>query len=211
MIRLLLADDHALVREGLKQLFALTPDIVVADEAINGAQVVEAVERERFDLILLDITMPGVSGSELISRLRASVEPPPVLVLSMHNEPQIVRRSLAAGAAGYLTKDNDPAILLAAIRKVAAGGRFLDPSLAEATAFESAQPDQSRPLHAALSERELQVFSLFAKGHTVNDIAERLAISNKTVSTHKARLMEKMGFASNADLVRYAIIHGVTD
>jgi DNA-binding NarL/FixJ family response regulator len=211
MIRLLLADDHALVREGLKQLFALTPDIVVAGEAINGARVLEAVRHERFDLILLDMTMPGTSGADLISRLRAGDEPPPVLVLSMHNEPQIVRRSLAAGAAGYLTKDNDPSVLLGAIRKVAGGGRFLDPALAEATAFESVLPEQSLPVHKILSERELQVLSLFAKGFTVNDIAAQLNISNKTVSTHKTRLMDKMGFASNADLVRYAIRHGVTD
>lgn len=210
-IRLLLADDHALVREGLKQLFSLTPDIVVGGEATNGTQVIEALRRERFGLILLDMTMPGVSGPDLIARIQAHDEPPPILVLSMHNEPQIARRALAAGAAGYLTKDNNPEILLRAIRRVAAGGRYLDPALAEAMAFETSAPTAMRPLHEILSEREQQVFSLLARGIGVNDIAAQLGISNKTVSTHKARLMEKMDFTCNADLVRYAIGHGIID
>lgn len=146
-IRLLLADDHALVREGLKQLFAITANIVVAAEATNGTQVLESLRRTRFDIILLDITMPGISGPDLIARIQVFDDPPPILVLSMHNEAQIARRSLAAGAAGYLTKDNDPDVLLAAIAKVAAGGRFLAPDLAEAMAFETS------PHHTAPSSR----------------------------------------------------------
>jgi DNA-binding NarL/FixJ family response regulator len=202
MIRILLCDDHALVREGLKQLFSLTSDIVVAAEAANGIQVLDALRRDRFDLVLLDMTMPGVSGPELITRILNLDVHPPILILSMHNEPQIARRALAAGAAGYLTKDNNPDVLLAAVRKVAGGGRYLDPPLAEAMVFESTAPS-----HETLSERELQVFALLARGLSVNDVAARLGISNKTVSTHKARLMEKMGFTCNADLVRYAVSH----
>jgi DNA-binding NarL/FixJ family response regulator len=210
MIRLLLADDHALVREGLKQLFALTADIVVGAEAADGGQVLDALRRGHFDLILLDLTMPGIAGPDLITRIVARDKPPSILVLSMHNEPQIARRALAAGAAGYLTKDNDPAILLAAIRKVAAGGRFLDATLAEAMAFGSTlgAPADS---HENLTPREFQILRLLARGDSINQIAEQLAISNKTVSTHKARLMEKMRFSCNADVFRYALSHGLDE
>jgi len=206
MIRIILADDHALVREGLKQLFSITADVVVVAEAINGAQVIDLLRRERFDLLLLDMTMPGIAGPDLIARVLAHEPHPPILVLTMHNEPQIARRALAAGASGYLTKDNDPAILLAAIRKVAGGGRFIDPELAETMAFDMGNPHAGGGHeHDHLSDREFQILCLLARGKTVNDIAAELSISNKTVSTHKSRLMGKMGFASNADLVRYAV------
>ena len=211
MIRLLLADDHVLVREGLKQLFALTADLHVAAEASNGAQVLDLLRQERFSILLLDITMPGISGPDLIERIRISDNPPPILVLSMHNEPQIARRALRAGAAGYLTKDSCPETLLAAVRKVAAGGRFLAPSLAEALAFEASSSSASNTSHEQLSDREFQIFVLLARGAGVNEIAKQLVISNKTVSTHKARLMEKMGFASNADRVRYAVTQGLVE
>ncbi len=204
---LLLADDHALVREGLKQLFVLTSDIRVEAEATNGAQVLEALGQQRFDLLLLDLTMPGISGPDLIARLRAQGHELPILVLSMHNEPQIARRALAAGANGYLTKDSNPDVLLGAVRRVAEGGRFLDPMLAEAMAFEHSMAVRARPLHETLSDREHQVFKLLANGHGVNEIAQQLSISNKAVSTHKARLMEKLGLTSTADIVRYAILH----
>jgi DNA-binding NarL/FixJ family response regulator len=209
MIRILLADDHALVREGLKNLFARFPDIDVAAEAINGAQVLDALRHERFDLLLLDMTMPGIAGTDLIARVLAHEAHPPILVLTMHNEPQIARRALAAGAAGYLTKDNDTAILLAAIRKVAGGGRFIDPVIAEAMAFDTNNPTASGS-HDHLSDREFQIMCQLAKGNSVNMIAAELAISNKTVSTHKARMMEKMRFTSNADLVKYAVAQGLT-
>jgi DNA-binding NarL/FixJ family response regulator len=211
MMHLLLADDHALVREGLKQLFALTTDIRVAAEATNGAQVIEAIRSQRFDVVLLDLTMPGISGPDLITRLRGQEGAPPILVLSMHNEPQIARRALAAGASGYLTKDSNPEVLLGAVRRVAAGGRFLDPVLAEAMAFEQPLASRDRPPHESLSDRELQVFNLLARGMGVNDIAQQLAISNKTVSTHKARLMEKLNLATTTDIVRYAISYGLME
>jgi DNA-binding NarL/FixJ family response regulator len=211
-IRVLLADDHALVREGLKQLFALDEGILIVGEAINGTQVLELLKKERFDIVLLDMTMPGIAGPDLIVRILAHTPPPPILVLSMHNEPQIVRRALTAGASGYITKDSDPTLLLSAIRRIAGGGRFIDPVLAEIMAFDF--PSTSVPKlsnHETLTSREYQIFLLVAKGTGVNDIAAELAISNKTVSTHKARLMEKMGFANNADLVRYAMINGLID
>lgn len=210
MIRILLADDHALVREGLKQLFSLTPDFQVAAEASNGMQVLEFLRKERFSIAILDMTMPGISGPDLISRIQSGDHPPPILVLSMHDEAQIARRALAAGAAGYLTKDSAPETLLAAVRKVASGGRFLTPSLAEAVAFDAINSGPGAS-HEQMTEREFQIFSLLARGNGVNEIASRLAISSKTVSTHKARLMEKMGFTCNADIVRHAISHGLVD
>lgn len=211
MIRLLLADDHTLLREGLKQLFALTVDIAVCAEATQGVEVLAALNHAQFDVILLDMAMPGLAGADLIVRILALPAPPPILVLSMHNEQQIVRRALMAGASGYLTKDSDPAVLLSAVRKVATGGRFIDPVLAESMAFavhEAAAPCRR---HDSLSQREHQIFQLIAAGVGINAIALQLGISNKTVSTHKARLMEKMGFVSHTDLVRYAILHGLAE
>lgn len=208
MIRLLIADDHAIVRGGLKQLFALTPDIEAAGEAVNGGEVLDRLRTGAFDLLLLDMTMPGISGIDLIARIRAHHAALPILVLSMHNEPQVAARVLKAGASGYITKDSDPENLLVAIRRVADGGRYIDPVLAEALAFDAMQPEQRSP-HARLSNREFEVFLLLAAGKGINDIADQLAISNKTVSTHKVRLMEKMNFASTADLVRYAVENGL--
>lgn len=210
MIKLLIADDHAIVREGLKQLFALCPDVSVAGEAVNGAQVLDALRGGGIDLVLLDMNMPGVSGVDLITRIRAHHERLPVLVLSMHNEPQIARRALGAGASGYLTKDNDPETLMAAVRKVAAGGRFIDPALAEMMVFEAGEKGEHPP-HEQLSDRELHILRLLVKGRSVNEIAGELSISNKTVSTHKARLMQKLGLQNNAELVRYGIDHGLVE
>jgi DNA-binding NarL/FixJ family response regulator len=152
--------------------------------------------------------MPGISGNELILRVRGEYPELPILVLSMHHEPQIAHHALKAGASGYLTKDSDPETLIAAIHKVAHGGRFIAPQLAEAIAFESSMP-AAAARHECLTERELAIMRLLAKGHGINDIADVLSISNKTVSTHKSRLMEKMGFSSVADLVRYTVSHGI--
>lgn len=210
MIRILLADDHALMREGLKQLFSLVPDIKVVAEATQGGVVLERLRQEGIDLVLLDMTMPGISGEDLISRVRARHPNLPILVLSMHNELQIARRALKAGANGYVTKDQDPETLLAAIRKVMAGGRFIDPGLAEQMVFEISGETHGGG-HEILSDREFQILRLLARGISVNEIAAQLLISNKTVSTHKARLMEKMGFATNADLVRYALEHDLVE
>lgn len=208
MIKILMADDHGIVREGLKHLFALTADIAVVAEAVNGGQVLERLQQGDFDVILLDMSMPGVSGVNLITRIRSHSPHIPILVLSMHNEPQIARRALNAGAAGYLTKDGEPEILLTAVRKVAQGGCFIDPALAGQMVFETNDPGQKAP-HEQLTEREYEILLLLAKGKSLNEIADELAISNKTVSTHKTRLMQKMNFSSNADLVHYAVANGL--
>lgn len=208
MIRLLIADDHAIVRGGLKQIFALVPDFQVVGEAVNGGEVLECVRQEPVDLLLLDLNMPGISGADLIARVKAHKADLPILVLSMHNEPQVAARMLKAGASGYITKDCEPAILLAAIRKVAAKGKYIDPDLAEKMVFDATSTAQRAP-HNQLSDRELEVFRLLAAGQSVTDIATQLSISGKTVSTHKVRLMEKMSFSSMADLMRYAMQHDV--
>ena len=210
MTQVLIADDHAIVRGGLKQLLALAEDITVAGEATNGAQVMELLHTATFDLLLLDMTMPGICGVDLIARIRAHDPKLPILVLSMRNEAHVARGALKAGANGYLTKDNEPEVLLAAIRKTAAGHRFIDPLLVEDMVFETDRAD-ARPAHELLSNREFHILSLLVRGKTVNDIAHELAISNKTVSTHKARLMQKMNFHSNAEMVRYGIAHGLSE
>ncbi|HEX5336848.1 MAG TPA: response regulator transcription factor [Gallionella sp.] len=210
MIKVFIADDHAVVRGGLKQLFALMGDIVVAGEAADGAELLEKLRQGQFDLLLLDLTMPGVSGVNLIARVRALHAKLPILVLSMHNELQVAKRVLQAGASGYVTKGSMQDTLMDAVRKVAAGGRFVDPLIAEQMMFEKNAPGEQAP-HERLSERELLIFKLFARGRGVNEIADELFISNKTVSTHKARLMQKMNFQNNAELVRYAADHGLIE
>ncbi|AXK38092.1 response regulator [Crenobacter cavernae] len=204
MIRVLVAEDHTIVREGIKQLISLAPDLTVAGEACNGEQLLEVLRRTACEVVLLDISMPGVNGLDAIPRIRAFDSPPAILVLSMHDEVQMAARALKAGAAGYATKDSDPALLLAAIRKVAAGGRYIDPELADRMVFEVSLTD-SRPPHAQLSEREYQVFERLVHGANVNEVAQQLSISAKTVSTHKVRLMQKLNAHSVAELVRYAI------
>jgi DNA-binding NarL/FixJ family response regulator len=208
MIRILIADDHAIVRGGLLQLFGQAGDVTVVAQASNGGAMMESLLVVPCDLVLLDMSMPGISGIELISRIRAHAPDLPILVLSMHNEALVVRRALKAGANGYMTKDGDPETLLLALRKVAAGGRYLDPGLAEQMVFDR-EAGQVEQAHEQLSNRELSIFRLFVCGKTVNQVADELAISNKTVSTHKARLMQKMGFLSNADMLRYGIDHAL--
>lgn len=206
MIKILLADDHTIVREGIKRLFELTRDICVVHEAMNGNEVLELLReaKQAVDLVLLDMSMPGVSGANLIARIVARYPTTPILVLSMHDEPQIARRALNAGAMGYLTKDSEPEILLSAIRKTAQGKRFICPVLAEQMVFAVKGEKTGHP-HESLSEREQEVMLLLVKGKSLNDIADQLAISSKTVSTHKMRLMKKLNINTNADLVRYAI------
>jgi len=211
MIRLLIADDHAIVREGLKQIFSLFDNVEVAGEAANGEQVMSALRKNAFDLILLDMTMPGISGLDLIARIRLHHAQLPVLILSMHSDPQIVRRALKAGASGYLPKDTLAETLIAAIGKIAAGGRYIDPLLAERIAFDVMDSSYLNAPHAHLSDREFQILRLLVSGKSINEIADELVISNKTVSTHKMHLMKKMNFKSNADLVSYGYLHNLFD
>lgn len=209
MIRLLIVDDHVLMREGLKQLFEGEDDIMVGAEAGSGEGVLIKLNNDKFDLVLLDISIPGLHGAELISKIRELPDCPPILVLSMHNEPQIAKRKLKAGASGYITKDSSPKDLLAAIRKVAGGGRYITNDIAESIAFELSNTVPVVP-HEVLSARELMILRMLAQGKKVHEIAEELEISGKTVSTHKARLMQKMHIDSDVKLMQYAIAHGMT-
>lgn len=208
MIRMLLADDHALMREGLKQLFEYTEDIVVEAEASNGSEVVAQLQKKQFDLLLLDVTMPGMHGAELIAHLRESRHTVPILMLSMHNETQIAKRKLKAGANGYITKDSAPTELMEAIRKVASGGRYLSANLAERIAFEVGDAVSSLP-HALLTRRELHILRQLVSGKRIAEVAEELGISIKTVSAHKAHIKQKMNIRSDAQLTRYAMEHGL--
>lgn len=210
MIRILIADDHAIVRQGLRRVLSLASDLALAGEARDGWEVVERVRAGGLDLLLTDMTMPGPSGVELIKRVREEAPQLAILVLSMHGEGQVAARAIKAGASGYLTKDSEPETLLAAIRQVAAGGHYIDPELASRLVF-AAQPAESDESHRRLSEREYQVFLLLARGRGVNEIAEEFHLSAKTVSTHKFRLMQKMELASLSDLVRYAVKQGLID
>ncbi|NDL63393.1 response regulator [Acerihabitans arboris] len=205
-IRLMIADDHAIMREGLKQIFLLDSDIKVVAEAADGEQVLEKLRPGAVDLLLLDISMPGISGEDLIHRILSRYASLPILVLSMFNEPQIAHRMLKCGALGYITKDKNPDELLVAIRRVARGSRYIDHDLAEQIVF-AEYIHGGRFAHENLTMRERQIMILLTHGETINAIAESLSISNKTVSTYKSRMMEKMKFANNADIIKYSITH----
>lgn len=209
MIRIIIADDHAIVRDGIRQALSLAPDIELVGQATNGAEVLHQVRDGKLDLLLLDMNMPGISGVDLIGRVKLCRAELPILVFTMHNDAQLAARALKAGASGWITKDSDPELLLMAIRKVSAGGRYLDPVVAEHIALEATSTKLQLP-HALLSDREMEVFNLLVAGMSVNEIAEKLCISHKTVSTHKTRLMEKMNLNSIADMVRYAMQYGLT-
>jgi DNA-binding NarL/FixJ family response regulator len=205
MIKVILADDHQIVRQGLRQLLALAPDVAVVGEAANGQDVLSLIDVVDCDVLLLDMTMPGLCGVELIKRIKQSQRVPLILVLSMHNEGQLVTRALKAGAVGYITKDSDPEMLVSALRKVAKGGKYIDPVLVDEMVFEIGL--DSRAPHERLSDREFQIFQLLVSGRSVTCIADSLSLSSKTISTHKLRLMQKMQMSSIAELTRYAIEH----
>ena len=210
MTRVVIADDHQILREGLKQLLLAAGDLDVVGEAADGHGVLERVRTLEFDVLLLDMSMPGKSGVELIKQVKAERPKLRILVLSMHEEHQYAVRAIRAGASGYLTKESAAAQLVAAIRKIAAGGAIISAEVAERLALD-AMPRAEGPLHASLSDREYQVFRLLVTGNSVSDIAEQLHLSAKTISTHKARLMEKLQVDNNAALVRYAVRHRLHD
>jgi DNA-binding NarL/FixJ family response regulator len=210
MIRIVVADDHTVVREGLKQLLSAASDLSVVGEAQNGHEALQRVRALDFDVLLLDMSMPGRSGIELIKQLRAEKPRLRILVLSMHEEEQYAVRAIKAGASGYLTKDSASAQIVSAIRKVAAGGAFITDSVAQQLAL-GAMPQTDGPPHSALSDREFQVFRELVSGKAVSEIAEQLNLSVKTVSTHKARIMQKMNMSNPAELIRYAIHHRLVD
>ncbi len=204
MIRILIADDHTLVRDGLKQILSATPGLVVAAEATDGGQTLARIRAEDFDLVLLDMSMPGLSGIDLVRRLKLERPKLKILVLSMHGEQQYAVRAYKAGASGYLTKDSASAQLVAAIRKIAAGGVYISAAGAEQLAM-GAMANDGAPAHRALSDREFEVFRLLVAGTSITEIAEALHLSVKTVSTHKTRVLQKLNMTSTAELVRYAL------
>lgn len=210
MIKVLIADDHAVVLEGLKQILSETPDIIVAAQASNGQEVLDKIRTNSLDAVVLDIGMPGRSGLDTLMHIRRERPNLPVLVLSIHPEDQYAVRVLKAGASGYLTKDSAPDQLIAAIRKVVAGGKYVSPTLAEKLAFDL-ESDSDRPLHETLSDREYEVLCMIALGKTVKEIADKLSLSVKTISTYRARILEKMKMKNNAELTHYVIREGLTD
>ena len=211
MIRIVLADDHAIVREGLKRIVGDVADFAVAGEAADGTEVMRVVRETEFDVLVLDLSMPGRSGMELIKLVRAEKPKLRILVLSMHQETQYAVRAIKSGASGYLTKESAPAQLEQAIRKIAGGGAYISTEVAEQLAL-GAMPGASDALpHESLSDREFEVFRLLVAGEAVTDIAGKLNLSVKTVSTHKANLMQKLGLSNQTELVRYALKNGLAD
>jgi two-component system invasion response regulator UvrY len=202
MIRVLIADDHSIVRDGLKRILAATPDLQVAGEAAGGDEALRLVKANDYDVVMLDMSMPGLSGIDLIKRLKVEKPKLRILVLSMHGESQYAARALKAGAAGYLGKDSAAEVLLGALRKVAAGGVHIGDAAAA-----SLLQAGDKPPHESLSDREFEVMRLLVEGLGPTEIGERLHLSVKTVSTHKTRILDKLGLGSTAELVRYAMEH----
>jgi len=205
-IEVLLADDHAIIRDGLKKILADTEDMVVAGEAMNGHAALDLVRERNWGLVVLDLSMPGRSGVELIKLIKTERPQCPVLIFSMHPEEQYAVRALRAGASGYLSKEGDSDLILPALRKVAAGGDYVSARVAELLVSEAAPHVQSLP-HTRLSDREYQIFDRIVRGLSLTAIAHELSLSIKTVSTHKSHIMSKMEMKNQVDLVRYAISH----
>jgi two-component system, NarL family, invasion response regulator UvrY len=210
MIRILIADDHPLFREGLRHILAGCPDFTVADEARNGQEVLEKVWNNEYDMVLLDIAMPGTPGLEVLKRLKHEKPKLPVLVLSMYPEEQYAVRVIKAGASGYLTKGSASEELVTAIRRISGGRKYITSSIAERLA-DDVEPTAEKPLHDMLSDRELEVFHMIAAGKTTTQIAEELFLSVKTISTYRSRILEKMNMKTNAELMHYSIKHNMFD
>jgi DNA-binding NarL/FixJ family response regulator len=208
MIRVLIVDDHTIVRQGLKQILAETSDIVVTAEAQNGPEAIEKVRQNGYDVVLLDVALPGADGLSIMRVLRQEKPLLAVLVLSAYPEEQFAARFLKAGAAGYLTKESASDELILAIRKVARGGKYVTQSLAERLAGDLAS-NADKPPHETLSDREYLVMRMIASGKTAGEIAEELSLSVKTVSTYRARILKKLRLSNNADIMRYALTRGV--
>ncbi len=210
MIRILIADDHPIVRRGLKEILVRELEGTICGEAGNAQQVLSEVQSQDWDLVILGVTMPGRSGLDVLRDLKGLRPKLPVLVLSMHPEDQLGKRMLKAGASGYMNKESAPEELVKAIRKVLAGGVYVSPALAERLALDL-QENSGRPLHETLSDREFEVLRMIALGKTVTQIAEELHLSVPTVSTYRARLLEKMNMTTTAELMRYALRNHLVD
>ncbi len=210
MIRVLIADDHAILRRGLCEILLREFKGGKCGEAETADQVLSQIEVDHWDLVLLDVSMPGRTGVDVIADLKRLRPRLPVLVLSMHPEDQYAKRALRAGAAGYITKDTPPEEFLRAVRKVLAGGRYVSAALAEKLALEL-QGEPVRPLHESLSNRELEVVRMIASGSTISQIAEQLHLSATTISTYRARILEKLHMTTTAKLMKYALQNHLVD
>jgi two-component system invasion response regulator UvrY len=204
VIKVLVADDHAIVRRGLRQILSETPDIMVGGEASTAQEVERLLAEERWSAVVLDLSLPGSSGLELLARIRREHANVPVLVLTVHPEDQYAVRCIKAGAAGFLTKESAPEKLIEAVRKVAGGGRWVSPELGETLASVLAGESKGAP-HERLSDREFEILRMLASGKTVSQIAQELSLSVKTVSTHRVRILRKMEMHTNAELTHYAV------
>lgn len=204
MIKILIADDHAIVREGLKQVLSESPEFSVAGEASNGYEVMEMIRKKSFDLIVLDIALPGRSGLDILKEIKSQKPKLPVLILSMYPEEQYAVRVLKAGASGYLTKESAPNELVNALKQITQGKKYISASLAEKLALDLGV-DTEKPPHENLSDREYEVMRMIASGKRIKEIADELSLSEKTISTYRTRILEKMGMKNNAELTHYAI------
>jgi two-component system invasion response regulator UvrY len=208
-IRVFIADDHAIVREGLKMILAEQRDIVLAGEAETGLDAIKLFRKSRCNVLLLDISLPDRNGIDVLKQIKAEKPDLAVLMLSMHREDQYAIRSLKAGASGYLTKQSAPRELVDAIRQVAGGQRYVSAQLAQVLAAQLGE-DHDRPVHETLSDREYQTLTMIASGKSVGDIAKELSLSVKTISEYRSRLLDKMKLKNNAELTHYAIRNGLT-
>ncbi len=208
MIQILIADDHAIIRDGLKQIISFVSNMAVAGEASNGEEVLQKIRALKVDVLVLDMSMPGKSGIALIQQINAIKPDLPILVLSMHQESQYAVQAMRAGASGYITKNTASSQLIEGIRKVAEGGTFVSPEISAKLIKQMHKPETDLP-HTKLTAREFQIFSMLVEGHSVNDIAKILSLSNKTISTHKAAVLQKMDASTTASLVYYALKHGL--
>ena len=210
MIKILIADDHTVVREGLKLIISETPDMTIADEAVDGHEVLNKALKADYDIVVLDITMPGINGLDVLKQLKAQKPKLPILVLSMHPEEQYAVRVIKAGAAGYLTKQSASEELVKAIRTASAGRKYITPSLGEKLA-DSLGIDAEQLPHELLSDREYQVMCMIASGKRVAEIAENLYLSENTIRTHRSRILEKMKMKTNNEIISYALQHQLLD
>jgi len=204
MLRILIADDHEIIRKGLKTILVDAADKIIVDEASNGQEALNKIKKNNYDMVVLDISMPGKGGLDVLKQIKSEKLNLPVLVLSMHSEEQYARRVLRAGASGYMTKSTATKELINAIYKVARGGKYISSTLAEELAF-NIETDSTKPLHAKLSDREYQVMIRIAAGKTIKEIAGELCLSPKTITTYKTRILEKMKLKNNSQLIFYAI------
>ncbi len=210
MIKVLVADDHAIVRRGLHQILAETEDIMVGGEAATAQEALQLVRGERWNAVILDIGLPGANGLELLAEIHKERPELPVLVLTVHSEDQYAVRAIRAGAAGFLTKESAPEKLIEAVRKVAGGGRYVSAELAENLASFLAGETAGAP-HERLSDREFEIMKMLGSGKTVSEVAKELSLSVKTVSTHRTRILKKMGMKTNAELTHYAVRSRLVD